>query len=68
MNRLEVFKDNYEESIRTIERFRTEPSTMKDLVNWMLTTDANPFAYLPEGWASTLLTISLFMLATCLTK
>lgn len=50
MNRLEVFKDNYEESIRTIERFRTEPSTMKDLVNWMLTTDANPFAYLPEGW------------------
>ena len=52
MNRLEVFKDNYEQSMQTIERLRTEPSTMKDLVNWMLTTDANPYAYLPEGWAS----------------
>ena len=48
---MEVFKDNYEESIRAIEWFRTESSTMKDLVNWMLTTDANPSAYLPEGWA-----------------
>jgi hypothetical protein len=51
-NKLEFFQNNYDESIRTIKRFRDEPSEISELVNWLLTTDANPYGYLTEDCRS----------------
>lgn len=51
-NKLEFFQNSYDESIRTIKRFRDEPSEISELVNWLLTTDANPYGYLTEDCRS----------------
>ncbi len=49
-----AFQKSYDEAIVTINRF-LEPSPyepqMNGLVKWMMETDANPYSYLPEGWA-----------------
>lgn len=58
MNKFEEFQQNYEKSVATIKRFLnpdlTQTPQMHKLVQWMLETDANPYAYLPETWASAL--------------
>lgn len=53
-NKFEAFQKNYDEAVETIKRF-LEPSKyepqMNGLVKWMMETDANPYSYLPHGWA-----------------
>lgn len=51
MNKLENFEKVHQEALAAIARFQQGPPEMVGLVEWMLTTDANPYAYLPEGWA-----------------
>lgn len=54
MNKLDEFTQVHEEALQTIkdklEPSQYEPDT-SPLFKWMLETDANPYAYLPEGWA-----------------
>ena len=57
MNKFEKFQANYDEAIKTIKQLQGpseyEPQ-MNGLVNWLLETDANPYSYLPEGWAGSI--------------
>jgi hypothetical protein len=46
--KLEAFKNTHDEAIETIKRFMDEPSSMNELVKWLLTTDASPYGYLTE--------------------
>lgn len=51
MNRLNLFEKTHQEAMLHINGFLTEPSDMQELVQWMLTTEINPYSYLPEKWA-----------------
>lgn len=55
MDQFEKFNQSHFAAIEIIKRFmepgRYEPQ-MDKLVKWMLETDANPYSYLPEEWAS----------------
>lgn len=57
MDKFEKFDQAYKEAVETIKRFM-EPCSyepqMDGLVKWMLETDANPYAYLPQEWAGAL--------------
>lgn len=63
MNKFVKFQKAYDTAIDTITSFQQpgnlEPQ-MNELVNWMLETDANPYAYLPEAWASSTYTAEGF--------
>jgi hypothetical protein len=63
MSRFEKFEEAYNKAIESINRFlepgRYEPQ-MNELVHWMLETDANPYAYLPEEWAGSVETAEGF--------
>lgn len=54
MTKLEEFQKVYDNAIASIKQHQ-QPNEygppMNGLVNWMLETDANPYSYLPEGWA-----------------
>ena len=56
MTRFEVFQNVYNNAIDTIHHFQNDNdcAEMRELVNWLLTTDANPYAFLPEEWAHSL--------------
>ena len=49
-----AFQKSHDDAIKSINRFLEscpyEPQ-MNGLVKWMMETDANPYSYLPEGWA-----------------
>lgn len=51
MNKFDKFQENYDAAIKTIHSFLEGPESMKELVKWMMETDANPYSYLPESWA-----------------
>lgn len=63
MDKLKQFQQVYDEAVVTINRF-LEPGNhepqINGLVQWMLETDANPYAYLPYAWASSLYTAESF--------
>ncbi len=54
MKKLKEFEKNYEDACAIIQKYlkpsKMEPS-MHELCAWMLKTDANPYAYLPESMA-----------------
>lgn len=54
MNKFKKFQENYDEAIKTIHSFLKGPDSMKELVKWMMETDANPYSYLPEQWAGSI--------------
>lgn len=55
MSRFDAFKSLYDESIDYINGYiEKRDELMSDLVEWMLNTDENPYAFLPEGWAGSL--------------
>lgn len=53
MSRFEKFQKSYDNSIASIEHMldSTDAPELAALAQWMLTTDANPYAYLPHNWA-----------------
>lgn len=57
MNTFDKFQKNYDDAIKSIKKF-LEPTeydpSMHELVKWMMETDANPYSYLPHGWAGSL--------------
>jgi len=56
MHRLEKFAAAYDEALKTIETFRTDAQNgdLRKLTEWLLATDANPYAFLPEDWAGSM--------------
>ena len=51
-NKLSEFERSYQEALDTIKHFTEDGCPeMTGLVKWMMTTDVNPYSYLPEGWA-----------------
>lgn len=48
--KFEQFEKVHREALQHIE-ILCKNDEIGELVNWMLETDANPYAYLPEGWA-----------------
>lgn len=62
-DKFEQFQQAYNEALDTINEFLkpsdNEPQ-INGLVQWMLETDANPYAYLPKEWASSLYTAENF--------
>lgn len=57
MQKFEQFQKAYDQAVATIHKFlepgQYEPQ-MNGLVKWMLETDANPYSFLPYGWADAL--------------
>jgi hypothetical protein len=51
MTKFEIYKKVYEEAVENIKRFIDEPSDMNELAAWLMTTDANPYSYLEQGYA-----------------
>lgn len=49
-DKLEFFQKVHDEAVRTIKRYMDEPSEISELVNWLLTTDSNPYVYLTEDY------------------
>lgn len=49
----EEFEKSHQEAIRSIKTFLEDDyyKDMQDLAKWLLTTDTNPFSFLPEAWA-----------------
>lgn len=49
----EEFEKSHQEAIRSIKTFLEDDyyKDMQDLAKWLLTTDTNPFSFLPETWA-----------------
>lgn len=65
MNKFEVFQKSYDDAIAAINRHLSTPSDLYDysmvpLVQWMMETDANPYAYLPHGWAGSTTNAEMF--------
>lgn len=60
MFEMKKFQDNFDQAIKTIEQYQTTQSTMQSLVEWMLTTDANPYSYLPEAYAGSVDSAEMF--------
>lgn len=62
MNRFKVFQSAHDDAIDAIHHFQNnnDCAEMRELVNWLLTTDANPYAFLPEEWAPSLNTAESF--------
>lgn len=52
MKRFDEFKKKYDEAIRLINRMAEEPSSIKELVNWLINTEHNPYSFLPENYAA----------------
>ncbi len=51
MNRIDVFEKNYNDALATIEYYLTQQPNLSKLVQWMLTTDVNPYEWLDTGIA-----------------
>lgn len=53
MSRFQKFDDSYQKAIKTIEHFldTEDAEGINVLAKWMMDTDANPYAYLPDHWA-----------------
>lgn len=49
--RFKEFEKGYQEALASIERYQMAGDEMSGLVEWLLNTDANPYGFLPEGWA-----------------
>lgn len=56
MNRLEKFKESYDDAISSINRFieGDDSQGLAVLTKWMLETECNPYGYLPHDWAGAL--------------
>lgn len=50
--RFEKFKKNYDEAIETIDSLLKGPESMKELANWLVDTNHNPYGFLPEAYAA----------------
>ena len=59
MRKLKEFEKAYREALKNIAAF-CDDLELGELTRWMLETDANPYAYLPEGWAGALETAEGF--------
>lgn len=51
--KFQQFQSLHDAAIANIKEY-LKPSEINMLVQWMLETDANPFSYLPDAWASSL--------------
>lgn len=65
MRKLEVFQKSYDDAIVSISRHLNTPNDAYDygmvpLVQWMMATDANPYAYLPHNWAGSTTNAEMF--------
>jgi hypothetical protein len=49
MRAIAKFKQLHQDAMNTIEHHLFVPE-MQELVHWLLTTDANPYGFLPVGW------------------
>lgn len=57
------FQKRFDEAVATIETYRFSvegKADVSELVEWMLTTDANPYSYLGDVWGSSLDTAENF--------
>lgn len=52
MNRLDLYEKTHKAALANIERHLTNENSMQPLVAWMLSTEIDPYVYLPEGVAS----------------
>lgn len=52
MNRLDLFDKTHNAALANIERHLTNENSMQPLVAWMLSTEIDPYTYLPEDVAS----------------
>lgn len=54
MNRFQKFESSFNQAISAIKTYletNNHREGMDGLTEWLLTTDANPYSYLPESWA-----------------
>ena len=51
---LERFKTSYDEAIHEIKLYLDDNSSIQQLTHWLLTTDANPYSFLPHAWGKSL--------------
>lgn len=59
MNKFAKFQERYDEAIANIESYLADDghrAGMAKLAEWLLTTDANPYSYLPHEWAESVYT------------
>ena len=49
MRAISMFKQLHQDAMDTIQHYLFVPE-MQELVDWLLTTDANPYGFLPVGW------------------
>lgn len=62
-HKFDTFQTVHDDALDTIEQFlnnTTDSPPMNELVRWMLETDANPYGYLPHGWAGSVSTATGF--------
>jgi len=55
MDKFETFKLSYDKSVAEIKHYLKldgHKSGLAKLAEWFLTTDANPYSFLPHDWAS----------------
>ena len=50
----ERFKTSYDEAIHEIKLYLDDNSSIQQLTYWLLTTDANPYSFLPHAWGNSL--------------
>lgn len=51
MVKFDKFKARYDKAIENIESFLKPDSGLAGFTQWLLSTDINPYTFLPEGWA-----------------
>ena len=56
-DKFDMFRSKTEEDITSIIGLLQTPELSK-LYNWLLTTDTNPYSFLPEGFTNSLATSS----------
>lgn len=54
MTKFDKFKARYDQAIADIERFLSPDSKLAPFTKWLLSTDINPYNFLPEVWAGSI--------------
>lgn len=60
MNRLDLFEQAHKTAMNEINMLLEKGTELSVLLKWMLETDANPYNYLPDGWAGALSSSTAF--------
>lgn len=62
MQKFQEFQEAYDDAVVTINQFLTDTqcAEMQGLVQWLMTTDASPYSYLPSNWVGSVNTAEGF--------